>query len=154
MFTPFDASLFLKQLILPFLSALLLAALVFGVLKYQAHQRLQRMLKQREGVTQASFTEHLEKYGVDPIIAASTYRYLQEVQLVRFPIMAGDNLDEDLGLDSTDIRQTILELSVALNREYSPGVRSTPVVTVEDLVRLLQASPRSRQSSARHHVAA
>lgn len=154
MFTPFDASLFLRQLVWPFLGTVLVIALGLGLLKYQAHRRLQRMIKEREGITQASFTEHLEKYGVDTVIAASTYRYLQEVQLVGFPIMPEDSLDEDLGLDSDDVRQTILELSVALNREYSPGVRSTPVVTVEDLVRLLQASPRARQSSARHHVAA
>ena len=72
---------------------------------------------------------------------------MQEVQRVPFPILPGDALDEDLGLDSEDIQQTVLQLTDRLHREPNLGLRSTPMLTVEDLVRLLQASPRKARST-------
>jgi len=36
----------------------------------------------------------------------------------------------------------------ALGREFNPGLLHTPLVSVEDLVRLLQASPRRAQTVA------
>ena len=93
-------------------------------------------------MSETTFTKHLQVYGFDPAITGAAYRYLQEVQLVQFPILAGDDLVEDLGLDNDDVEQTVTELTEALKRELTPGLRHTPLVTVEDLVRLLQASPR------------
>jgi len=72
------------------------------------------------------------------------YRYLQEQQNVAFPIEPLDDLDHDLGLDSEDLEQTIRELLRQTGRENMPGLLSSPLVTVEDLVRYLQASPRQR----------
>jgi hypothetical protein len=146
--TPDSLTLWLKDQSLPIAIILGLAILTFIVLKFSARKRRNVLTKQREGVTEASFVAHLQKYGFDPMIAGSAYRYLQEVQLVKFPILPGDALDEDLGLDTEDIEQTISELTEALKRERSPGLRHTPIVSVEDLVRLLQASPRRANSVA------
>jgi hypothetical protein len=46
------------------------------------------------------------------------------------------------------VEQTIRDLTIALRREFSPGLTPTPAVTVEDLIRLLQASPRISRISA------
>ena len=148
MVTPDSLSVWLNEQAWPI--AIIAACIIFAfvALKVAASRRHRALATAREGVTQATFTEHLKKYDFDPAITAATYRYLQEVQRVSFPILAGDALDEDLGLDTEDIEQTVTELTSALNRERAPGLRHTPLVTVEDLVRLLQASPRKARSEA------
>jgi hypothetical protein len=148
MATPDTITLWLREQAWPLVIVAACVALAFLVLKISADRRRKALSREREGVTEQTFAAHLEQYGFDPVIASSTYRYLQDVQRVRFPILPGDALDEDLGLDSDDIKQTIRELTPALGREYNPGLLHKPLVTVEDLVRLLQASPRQKQSSA------
>jgi hypothetical protein len=129
--------------------------ILFGVfaaglvlLRLSAWFRTYSLRRKRKGITQETFTAQLMQYGFDPVIASSTYRYLQEVQLVPFPIVPGDVLDQDLGLDSTDVDQTVRDLTIALRRELSPGLTPAPPVTVEDLIRLLQASPRISRTTA------
>lgn len=112
------------------------------LLRLSAWTRERSLRRKRAGITRETFTETLQQYGFDPVITSSTYRYLQEVQLISFPILAGDKLDEDLGLDSDEVDQTVRDLTIALRREFRPGLQPTPLVTVEDLIRLLQASPR------------
>jgi len=112
------------------------------LLRLSAWSRERNLRRKRAGLTRESFTASLEQYGFDPVITSSTYRYLQDVQLVSFPILPSDKLDEDLGLDSDEIEQTLRDLTIALRREFTPGLRSAPLVTVEDLIRVLQASPR------------
>ena len=112
------------------------------LLRLSAWSRERNLRRKRAGLTQESFTAWLQQYGFDPVITSSTYRYLQEVQLVSYPILPGDKLDEDLGLDTDEINQVVRDLTIALRREFSPGLRPVPLVTVEDLIRLLQASPR------------
>jgi hypothetical protein len=112
------------------------------LLRLSAWSRERSLRRRRVGLSQQSFTARLQQYGFDPVITGSTYRYLQEVQLVSFPILPGDKLDEDLGLNADDVEQVVRDLSIALRREFSPGLRTRPLVTVEDLIRLLQASPR------------
>jgi len=106
------------------------------------------MRRKRAGVTQDTFTAQLEQYGFDPVITGSTFRYLREVQLVPFPVLPGDDLEKDLGLTPEDVDQSVRDLALALRREYSPGLQPTPLVTVEDLIRLLQASPRITKTGA------
>jgi hypothetical protein len=146
--TPDSLTVWLKDQAWPIAIIVGLAIFTFVALKFAARKRQRALTQQREGVNEASFVSHLQKYGFDPMIAGSTYRYLQEVQLVKFPILPGDALDEDLGLDTEDIEQSIAELTEALKRDRSPGLRHTPIVSVEDLVRLLQASPRRANSVA------
>jgi len=148
MVTPDNLTIWLKEQALPIGIIIGLVLLTFLVLKISASRRHEALARERDGVTESTFATHLERYGFDPVIAAATYRYLQEVQLVKFPILPGDLLDEDLGLDSEDINQTVREMTHALGRQYNPGLLHKPLVTVEDLVRMLQASPRRVKQSA------
>lgn len=150
--TPENLSILLREQAWPIMIGLICLGLVYVLLKLSAGRRLHRLAEQRKDVTENTFASHLERYGFDPLITRSTFRYLQEVQQIQFPVLPGDKLDEDLGLDSEDVDQTVRELSAALHREYTPGLRFAPIVTVEDLVRLIQASPRL--SRRRERVAA
>lgn len=148
MVTPDTLTIWLKEQAWPIgiIVACVLLALI--VLKISASSRHKTLAREREGITESTFAAHLEKYGFDPVIAAATYRYLQERQLITFPILPGDQLDEDLGLDSEDITQTVREMTGKLGRQFNPGLLHKPLVTVEDLVRMLQASPRRVPVSA------
>jgi hypothetical protein len=123
---------------------LLLVAVVVCIvlLRLSAWTRDSSLRRKRRGVTQETFTAQMEQYGFDPVITSATFRYLREVQLVPFPVLPGDDLDKDLGLSPEDIDQTVRDLTIGLRRQYSPGLQPLPLVTVEDLIRLLQASPR------------
>jgi hypothetical protein len=148
MVTPDTLSLWLKEQSWPLAIIAVLVLGAFLTLKYSARRRREVMNRERSGVTEETFVDHLAQYHFDPVITGTTYRYLQEAQLVPFPILPGDALDEDLGLDSEDVEQSVSELLASLNREEAPGLRHEPLVTVEDLVRHLQASPRKAQSAA------
>jgi acyl carrier protein len=148
MVTPDTLSIWLKEQAWPIGIVVVCVILAFVILKLSAKRRHEALAREREGVSEATFAAHLQRYGFDPVIAASTYRYLQEVQLVQFPILPGDQLDEDLGLDSEDIKQTVREMTAALGREFNPGLLHKPLVTVEDLIRVLQASPRRAETIA------
>ena len=128
------------------LLALIVACMV--LLRLSAWLRERKLRQTRAGVTQETFTAQLEQYGFDPVITGSTFRYLREVQLVPFPALPGDDLEKDLGLTPEDVDQTVRDLTTALRREHSPGLQPTPLVTVEDLIRLLQASPRLTKTGA------
>jgi hypothetical protein len=140
--TPDTLTIWLREQAWPIAIILGLVILAFIVLKISARRRHNALARERDGVTESTFANHLQHYGFDPVIAAATYRYLQQVQLVKFPILPGDQLDEDLGLDSEDINQTVREMTNHLGRQFNPGLMHKPLVTVEDLVRMLQASPR------------
>jgi hypothetical protein len=148
MVTPDTLSIWLKEQAWPLgiLFALVVAA--FAILKISAVRRHRVLSRQREGITEQTFVEHLAQFNFDPVITGATYRYLQEVQRIRFPILPSDNLDEDLGLDSEDLDQTLRELLRSLHREGKAGLRHEPILTVEDLVRYLQASPRVKSTVA------
>lgn len=123
---------------------LLLAAVVACILllRLSAWAREHSLRRKRAGVTRETFTAQLQQYGFDPVITSATFRYLREVQLVPFPVLPGDDLENDLGLTPDDIDQAIRDLAIALRREYSPGQQPIPPATVEDLIRHLQAYPR------------
>ena len=126
------------------LLALIVACVV--LLRLSAWYREHKLRRQRVGVTQETFTAQLEQYGFDPVITGSTFRYLREVQAIPFPVLPGDDLEKDLDLTAEEIDQSVRDLTLALRREYSPGLQTTPLITVEDLIRLLQASPRITKS--------
>jgi hypothetical protein len=141
MATPTDLSIWLREQAWPLgiLAAILLTT--YLSLKFSALRRRRALNRERAGVTETSFAEYLAQFGVDAVLAGSVYRYLQEVQMVKFPILPSDALDDDLGMDSDDIRQTIGDLMAALGRDTNPALAHTPILTVIDLVRFLQASP-------------
>jgi hypothetical protein len=123
-------------------------ALVMIVLWVSARNRRLKMNEARSGTNEETFVDSLLVYGFDPQISSTVYRYLQEKQNVHFPIEATDLLDEDLGLDMVDLDETVRDVFQLTRRVYQPGLRHTPLVTVEDLVRFVQASPRMIEQAA------
>ncbi len=118
------------------------------VLSVSARNRRVRLNKSRAGTNEDTFVEAMVVDGFDPQISRAVYTYLQEQQNVHFPIESTDLLDEDLGLDLVDLDETIRDVLQLTRREYRPGLRHTPLVTVEDLVRFIQASPRLVERAA------
>jgi hypothetical protein len=114
----------------------------FALLYFSAQSRRAGLVRDRSGRTEETFAEYLAAYGFDPEIARATYRYLQQVQQVAFPIVPKDDLDRDLGLNDDDVKQTVRDLLDETGREHLPGLLDSPLVTVVDLVRYIQASPR------------
>jgi hypothetical protein len=51
-------------------------------------------------------------------------------------------------LDLADVEETVRDLLQLTQRRYQPGLRHDPLVTVEDLVRFIQASPRLVERAA------
>jgi hypothetical protein len=107
-----------------------------------AQSRRSSLTRDRSGLTADTFAESLAAYGFDPEIARTAYVYLQQVQQVAFPIDPRDDLDRDLGLDGEDVKRTVRDLLAETGREYLPGLLNSPLVTMVDLVRYIQASPR------------
>ena len=114
----------------------------FAMVYISARNRRSSLVRDRSGRTEETFAEYLAAYGFDPEIARATYRYLQEVQKVAFPILPTDDLDRDLGLDGEAVNQTLRNLLDKTGRQYLPGLLTSPLVTVVDLVRCIQAAPR------------
>jgi hypothetical protein len=148
MVTPTDLSIWLKEQAWPLGIIAFIIIFTYLALKVSSRRRQRALAEERSGINEQTFSEYLEQFGFDPAITSSAYRYLQQVQGVTFPILPTDALDEDLGLGQEEIEQTIRELTSALKRELNPGLVHAPLVTVEDLVRFIQASPRLAQSSA------
>ena len=146
--TPSNMSIWLSEQAMPLALIVLLLAFVLMVLYLSARNRRTKMNEERSGVSEDTFVSFLGTYGFDSHIARTTYRYLQEKQNVSFPIQASDLLDEDLGLDSEDIKESVLDLLAINQRLHQPGLYHSPLVTVEDLVRFIQASPRLSELAA------
>jgi len=125
-----------------------LIAFIVIVLYLSARSRRRAMNEQRAGSNEYTFVNHLAAYGFDANIARLTYQYLQDKQRISFPIEASDTLDEDLGLGQDDVAETVQDLLVLIERENAPGLLHMPLITVEDLVRFLQASPRKNEMAA------
>jgi len=142
MVTPTNLYLWLSQQAWPAAIICSIILVTYVAAHYSAASRRRELTRKREGVSEESFAEYLTQFGFDPVIAAATYRYLQQVQRVDFPILPSDSLDEDLGLGLEEVDQTVNDLTAALKREWNPGLAHAPLVTVEDLIRLIQASPR------------
>jgi len=148
MVTPTNVYLWLADQSVPVVVILCVTIFIMILLFVSARARRVAMNRRRAGVNEFTFVSYLATYGFDADIARMTYQYLQEKQNVHFPIEPQDQLDEDLGLDSADIRQTVRELLTATERQYRPGMMHTPLNTVEDLVRYLQACPRNTEVAA------
>lgn len=148
MFTPNTVQIWLSEQAVPL--ALIVGVLIAGflLLKISAARRKHTLLRERAGHTEDTFVEHLTTFGFDPKIARSTYRYLQNEQNVHFPIFLTDHLDEDLGLGLAELDESKVALARENQRELRPGLRHEPIVTVEDLIRFIQASPRRKEMVA------
>ena len=132
------------------IAGLLSFAVIAGFVAFILHATsFRRRLRKAKGVSEQNFAEYLHGYGFDPQVAATTYSYLEEVQDVRFPILPGDTLDWDLGLDDQRIEQAVVALSARLGRHGRAALASSFPVTVQDLIRMIQDAP-----PAEHRVAA
>jgi hypothetical protein len=146
--TPNTPLIWLSEQVVPLAIIVALLAFVMIALYTSARARRVKMNEARSGANEDTFVSSLVIYGFDPVIARITFRYLQEKQRVSFPIEARDQLDEDLGLDLADVDESVQDILRLTDRLYQPGLTYTPVVTVEDLVRLVQASPRLSEIAA------
>jgi len=145
---PSTISIWLSEQAGPLALIVALLAFVMIILYVSAKSRNARLNEARSHVNEDTFVDSLTTYGFDPNIARTTYRYLQDKQNVRFPIEASDHLDEDLGLDLVDVDQSIVDILTLTERLHQPGLQHGPIVTVEDLVRFVQASPRLSELAA------
>ena len=146
--TPSNLSIWLSEQAGPLAVIFLLLGFVMVVLYFSARSRRNKMNQLRSGDNEDTFVNSLLAYGFDPTVARETYRYLQDKQRVSFPIQATDLLDEDLGLGTGDVEESVTDLILICHRLNQPGLRHTPIVTVEDLVRFIQASPRLSELAA------
>jgi hypothetical protein len=71
-------------------------------------------------------------------VELSVFRYLNE--LTEQPILGETTLERELGLDDEDLSAAILALLAANDREYTPGLFTYPLITVEDLVLYIESS--------------
>jgi len=142
MHTPITIQQWLTAQFVPLLFISFSLLMGLAVLFVSAKSRSSSLARDRSGHTEETFADDLAEYGYDPDIARATYRYLQGQQKVAIPIEPLDDLDSDLGLDSEDLREAIHDLLAETGRSYLPGLLDSPLVTVVDLVRTIQASPR------------
>jgi hypothetical protein len=123
-----------------FVGFALLAGLALVYFSAQGRKAARR--RDRAGQDEDTFVERLAERGFDVEIARTAYRHLEDRTRAGFPILPNDDLDRDLGLDRDDAQESLRELTGKVGREYLPGLVATPLVTVADLLRAVQASPR------------
>lgn len=92
-------------------------------------------------ITERRFTEYLQDRGAERPVAATVYRYLQEIQAIAVPLLPGDHLVWDLGLDEASLEQTIGDLARRLDRQLPGGFAPKLPGTVGELVAMLQCLP-------------
>ena len=113
-----------------------------GILWISARSRKQMNSKERMGENADTFVEGLAAFNFDRQISRSTYEYLTSVDGIDFPIFPEDTLREDLGLSDEEQAQAIEFLLADNGRATRLTLQSNPVITVADLIRFVQASPR------------
>jgi hypothetical protein len=145
---PSTTYIWLSEQATPLAVLVVLLSFVMIVLYWSARNRRVHLSRARSGTNEDTFVESLLAFGFDPQISRTVYCYLQEKQHIHFPIECTDLLDEDLGLDLVDLDETVRDVLKLTRRQYQPGLRHTPLVTVEDLVRFVQASPRLSERAA------
>jgi len=123
-----------------FIGFALLAGL--ALLYFSAQSRRAARRRDRAGQDEHSFAETFAARGFDAEIARAVYRYLEQHTRVGFPILPGDDLDRELGMDAGDSRKAVREVASLVGRDYLPGLVMEPIVTVAELVRAVQSLPR------------
>jgi hypothetical protein len=128
------------------IGVLFLGALLILFLSARGHAWM--MAHKRAHSTIDTFVRELSEKGYNARICRAVYEYLQTDQKVNFPINPDDALDERLGIAGDDLEQTIRDVLILTEREFCPGLLYRPLVTVEDLVRYVEASPLRLKKSA------
>ncbi len=96
-----------------------------------------------------TFAAQMGEAGLNRELARAVYEYLQEVQMVPFPMLPGDALYEKLGMTAGDVEETVYDLLVRTGRVLLPGQLTSPPETLEELVRYIQTSPLAAKSITR-----
>jgi hypothetical protein len=127
------------------------AAFVFTIASLPNNRRRILLLRNRTSVS-GKHSDEESPFSYDdleieveiedsPDMELSIYRYLNEK--TDLPVLAHATLEGDLGLSDAQLGETIYELLALNGREYSPGVFTYPLITVEDLVLYIEASSRA-----------
>ncbi len=140
--TPSTLQIWVSEQAVPLALLVALVVVFFAVLYGSARMRQSRMKAARAGMNEDTFIRSLLERGLDAEIGRVTFRYLRDRREIAFPIRPFDKLDEDLGLDLSEIDESLMEILHLTGRLHRPGLQHQPLITVEDLVRLVQASPR------------
>lgn len=139
---------FVQQIVPVFLVGFALLA-GLALVYFSAQSRKAARRRDRAGQDEETFAAQFASHGFDPEIARTAYRYLEERTRLGFPILPGDDLDRELGLDADDVRDVLRELAAQAGRDYLPGLVTEPIATVAQLVRAVQAQPRKVLSMRR-----
>jgi hypothetical protein len=142
MLSRFAVQQWLGQQIVPLLFVGFAMLMGVAMVYFSAQSRRASLARRRSGRTVDTFADSLAAHGYDPEIARLTYIYLEQNRHVAFPIDPLDDLERDLGLNSDEVDQSVRDLLNETGREYLPGLLKSPLVTVVDLVRAIQTSPR------------
>lgn len=124
---------------------LLIAGVAFLFFLLLAKWREWDFARTRSGYDVDAFVQDMRIRGVSEEVSRAGYEVIQEEQKVRFPVMPEDALDEQLGITDIDLMDTLISILKRTNRERKTGLMYMPLVTVEDLLKLVQMSPLMRR---------
>ena len=113
-----------------------------ALLYFSAQSRKATRRRDRAGMDEHTFAESFAARGFDAEIALAVYRNLEDKIRIGFPILPGDDLDRDLGMDSGDVREMLRHITAQIGRDYLPGLVIEPIVSVAEMVRAVQSMPR------------
>jgi hypothetical protein len=100
--------------------------------------------RKRNGYTIDDFVRDMRVRGISEEVSRAGYEVIQQEQRVRFPVMPDDHLDEQLGITDIDLMDTLVSVLTRTGKERKAGLMYMPLVTVEDLLKLVQVSPSVR----------
>lgn len=112
--------------------------------------RNRRIAATRTGDTFEKFANSFSEIEAAPEVIRLTYLKLQEWMadsVDAFPVRADDDIGRVYGMVDTDLELALIEVIDALGRELPAKAvieRMTPIDTVQDFVRVVQACPLKR----------
>lgn len=113
----------------------------FFIFLLSAWTHRRQLARARVGESMESFVRRMTDFGFDGHLSRLTYIYLTERKGISFPIRPRDLLDEDLGLSEGDVREMVDWVLYAAGRQYALEKGPHPLMTVADVVKVVQASP-------------
>jgi hypothetical protein len=109
--------------------------------------------RHRSGYGVDDFVRDMRIRGVSEEVARAGYEVITQEQKVRFPIMPEDALDEQLGITDVDLMDTLVSILSRTGKEKKAGLMYMPLVTVEDLLKLVQVSPSLQRNDEGQRMA-
>jgi hypothetical protein len=125
---------------------LVIAGMAFVFFFILARWREWHFAHRRKGYDKDDFIRDMRIRGVSEEVSRAGYEVIRHEQNVRFPVKPDDALDEQLGITDVDLMDTLMSILARTGKEKKPGLMYMPLVTVEDLLKLVQVSPAVRQA--------